>query len=291
MKRAVKGLAIVAGAVGALAAVSCLLVAPRRRDEELRTRWESLSRYRFAHRGLHDNQTPAPENSLAAFQLAREWGYGSELDVHLTADGYLVVIHDSGLARACGVEGIVEEKTLEELRELTLFGTQERIPTLEEVLETYENGEGACPPLVVEIKAHAGNQAELTEKVMEELDAHDVPYCVESFDPRVLLWLRRNRPDVIRGQLAEHFLQDESSELGLIQGTAAGALLFNVLSRPDFVAYRLEHRRHPAARLACGPLGAWRVYWTVQDDDGLSEADARDAVSIFEGFHPTVLSE
>lgn len=278
-------------AAGGIAALAFLLVAPRRRDEALRSRWESISRYRVAHRGLYDNQTPAPENSIAAFRLAREWGYGSELDVHLTADGSLVVIHDSKLQRACGVEGVVEEKTLDELKGLRLFGTHEGIPTFAQVLEVYEEGEGVCPPLIVELKTHEGNHADLTERAMAELDAHAVPYCVESFDPRVLLWLRRNRPDVIRGQLSENFLVDDDSELGLVTGAMHSALLLNAFARPDFVAYRFEHRHHPALMLACGALGAWRVYWTVASGEDLEVADLKDAVSIFEGFRPEAVRE
>lgn len=64
--------------------------------------WETFEHVRFAHRGLHG--PGVPENSLAAFRRAAEAGYGAELDVHLTADGYLAVIHDSDLARMCGVE-------------------------------------------------------------------------------------------------------------------------------------------------------------------------------------------
>ena len=273
-------------AIGATSAAFGALVAPRRRDEELLARWEKLCTYRYAHRGLHDNRTPAPENSLAAFTLAREWGYGSELDVHLSSDGELVVIHDSDLRRACDVCGTVEEMSRASLQELPLFGTHEHIPTLSQVLDVYEGGAGECPPLVVELKTHEANYPELTEKTLALLDAHNVPYCVESFDPRVLWWLRKNRPDVIRGQLSEHFVIDKDSKLSFVRGALHGALLFNVFARPDFVAYRFEHRHHPAVLLACGVLGAWRVYWTVGSEDDLNEADCKDAVSIFEGFMP-----
>lgn len=286
MKKLMKATSVGAGAAALAAAAACVLVAPRRRNEELHARWEQISRYRFAHRGLYDNTTLAPENSLMAFRFAREWGYGSELDVHLTADGRLVVIHDSDLKRACGVEGIVEDETYDQLRELRLFGTQERIPLFEDVLDVYESGEGTCPPLVVEVKVYRGNYVPLMEKVMALLDAHTVPYCVESFDPRAIYWLRRNRPDVIRGQLSEHFVADKESNVGFLRGLMAGALAINVLSRPDFVAYRFEHRHHPAMLLACGPLGAWRVYWTVGTEEDLDAADLKDAVSIFEGFNP-----
>ena len=275
-----------AGVAAGLAAGACALVAPRRGDEDVATTWEELSSYRYAHRGLHDNRTPAPENSLAAFRLAREWGYGSELDVHLTADDQLVVIHDSRLQRACGVEGIVEDKTLDELADLRLFGTREGIPTFASVLDVYEGGVGPCPPLVVELKTHGDNYAQLTRRVMELLDAHEVPYCVESFDPRVLWWLRRNRPEVVRGQLSENFLRDKDSDLGFVRGATHGALLYNVFARPDFVAYRHDHRRRVAVWLACRLLGARLVTWTIKSPAELAEVEEAGGVGIFEGFEP-----
>ena len=73
--------------------------------------WDKLLDWRYAHRGLYDNENGVPENSLAAFRLAAENGFGAELDVHLTADGQLAVIHDSDLQRVCGQEGKVEELT------------------------------------------------------------------------------------------------------------------------------------------------------------------------------------
>ncbi len=284
--RLAKVTVVAAGAAAGLVAGACALVAPRRRDEGVAGTWEELSTYRYAHRGLHDNQTPAPENSLAAFRLAREWGYGSELDVHLTADGQLVVIHDSRLQRACGVEGMVEEKALPELADLRLFGTREGIPTFAQVLDVYEGGKGPCPPLVVELKTHGANYAQLTERAMAELDSHHVPYCVESFDPRVLWWLRHNRPEVVRGQLSENFVLDKDSDLGFVRGVTHGALMYNVFARPDFVAYRHDHRRRVAVWLACKLLGARLVTWTIKSPQELAEVEAASGVGIFEGFEP-----
>ena len=284
--RLAKVAGVAAGLAVGVAAGACALVAPRRGDAGVDKQWSELSRYRYAHRGLHDNRTPAPENSLAAFRLAREWGYGSELDVHLTADGQLVVIHDSDTTRACGVEGVVEEMTLADLADLRLFGTQEGVPTFSQVLEAYESGEGTCPPLVVEVKTHEGNYAQLTAAVMDELDRHVVPYCVESFDPRVLWWLRRHRPEAVRGQLSENFPLDGNSSLGRVQGILHAALVHDVMGRPDFVAYRHEHRGHPSVRLACGVLGGHLVTWTVKTPQQLDEVESVGGVGIFEGFQP-----
>ena len=88
----------------------------------------------------------------------------------------------------CGVPGIVEEMTLDQVRRLRLAGTDERIPTLDEVLSVFEphEGEDVPAPLIVEVKSYCDDEAILTEKTLATLDAHGVTYCVESFDPRVL---------------------------------------------------------------------------------------------------------
>ena len=102
----------------------------------------------YAHRGLFDNESDAPENSLAAFQKAVEAGYGMEMDVQLTKDDQLVVFHDATLKRMCGVEGNVWDYTLEELKQFKLAKTDETIPSFEEVL----NLVAGRTPLIVEYK-------------------------------------------------------------------------------------------------------------------------------------------
>lgn len=97
----------------------------------------------FAHRGALAH---APENTLAAFELAIEQGAdGIELDAKLSADGHVVVIHDTTVDRTTGVHGRVKDMTLDELRDLgagSFFSTKfknEKIPTLEEVFEIVGN--------------------------------------------------------------------------------------------------------------------------------------------------------
>ena len=66
-----------------------------------------LRGFDYAHRGLHGNGVC--ENSLTAFRLAKENGFGVELDVHLLKDGNLAVIHDSDLIRITGKSGKIED--------------------------------------------------------------------------------------------------------------------------------------------------------------------------------------
>ena len=104
-------------AVGAAAAAGwCMLLRPRRNQPG----WEKFQGVRYAHRGLHDASAGVPENSLVAFRLAVEKGFGAELDVHLMADGQLAVVHDSDLTRVCGKAGCIEDLTAADLKDYPL---------------------------------------------------------------------------------------------------------------------------------------------------------------------------
>lgn len=254
----------------------CFLTWPRKNHPQ----WVLLRRYRYAHRGFHDK--PAiPENSLAAFRRAVDNGFGAELDVHLTKDGRLAVIHDSALKRVCGVEGCVEDFTAEELNAFRLEGTEEKIPFLEQVLPLFENK----TPLVVEIKAERGNHAELTAKTVACLNRFSVKYCMESFDPRVLIWLRRNHPEVVRGQLSQNFFQ-HPCDLNPVLRFLLTNLLDNGATRPDFIAYRFEDRRLISPRWVCHALGCQEINWTIRSAADMKTAEKEGHLVIFEKFDP-----
>lgn len=241
--------------------------------------WERLEGVRYAHRGLHGGPA-APENSLAAFDRAVQRGYGAELDVHLTADGRLAVIHDADLFRLCGRHGMVEEMTAAELSQVRLEGTEQAIPFLEEVLALFQGK----APLVVELKSAGGNHAALAEKTMECLDRFPIDYCVESFDPRVLAWLRRKRPEVLRGQLTQNFLKRPEG-LSLWNRLALTNLFYNFAARPDFVACRFDDRNLPAVRL-CRWMGVRSACWTIRTPEELRTAERERSLPIFECFDP-----
>lgn len=241
--------------------------------------WQALPGKLYAHRGLHG--PGVPENSLPAFRAAAEAGYGAELDVHLTADGRLAVFHDGSLARMCGVEGTVEAFSSQVLRELRLAGTTETIPFLEEVVPLFAGRPGG---LIVELKSAGGNHAALAEATVRCLDRFAVPYCVESFDPRCLLWLRRHRPEVLRGQLMQNFLERPEGLHGWNRLALTG-LFYNVAARPDFVAVRFADRKLPAVRL-CRALGVREALWTLRTAQELEAAEREGALAIFENVHP-----
>lgn len=230
---------------------------------------------RFAHRGLWDADTP--ENSLAAFEKAVNAGYGIEFDIHKTRDGHVVVFHDDTLMRMCGVEGRIEDKTLDELRALRLLGTEQGIPTLEELLALVDGR----VPLLVELKGTAFDTS-LCPVANEILSAYKGDYIIESFNPMLVRWYRKNRPDVVRGQLFCNLLKEKTgNKLFYVLITV---LATNVLARPHFLARGLDSAHNPAL-LLCKKLFKAPVYvWTVREPEQIPKDD-RDGI-IFEGFIP-----
>lgn len=245
--------------------------------------WAHFHQWRYAHRGLHNKEKGIPENSMAAFKLAAANGFGAELDVHLMKDGNLAVIHDASLLRTAGADVLIEDLTAEELENYRLEGTEQRIPLLEDVLPLFVDR----APLIVELKAERGNTEALAAAACKVLDKYKAEYCVESFDPRCLMWLWQNRPDVIRGQLSENFTAhgDAQHLPGGVRWILTN-LLLNVRTRPDFIAYRFEDRANLSLRLCRGFYRVQEASWTVRDRETMEKAEAAGNLVIFENFDP-----
>lgn len=234
-----------------------------------------LSGLYIAHRGLHDAENDIPENSILAFGKAVEMGFAIENDIHLTKDGEVVVFHDDDLNRMCGVSGRPEDMTLTALKELRLGNTEEKIPTLRECLDIVDGK----VPLLIEFKIRNGSADPLCEAAENVLKEYKGKYFVQSFYPFVLSWYKKNRKDILRGQLAAAF-KDDKPHMRML-----GMLLFNFFARPDFVSYENE-TKESFGRKMCTLLGALPVGWTFKEQSEI-DASRKDFKSyIFEGFLP-----
>ena len=270
----------------ALVIAACVLVlmiyavAPGRADETVSA---PFLRRNFAHRGLYAPDQSVPENSLAAFRLAVENGYGVELDVHLMKDGNLAVVHDSHLGRMCGADALIEDLTAEDLPMLKLDYSDETVPLFEDALKLFED---RPEPIIVELKTADGNYKALSERTMELLDRYNVQFCVESFDPRAVSWFRKNRPDVIRGQLSANLSGPDAKKSGnkpfLLWSVQH--LFCNLLSCPDFIAYDFSVRGLPELWLCRRLYHVQEVSWTIRSEADLEKAEALGNLVIFEGF-------
>ncbi len=232
-----------------------------------------------AHRGLHTKDKTVPENSLPAFRAAAEAGYGVELDIQLSRDGQVVVFHDDTLDRVCGVHGRVDEFTFEELRGMRLCGTQETIPLLTEVFEVM----GGRTPMIIELKTGRRND-ELCEKGLALMRAYNGPYCIESFDPRVVGIVRRQAPGLLRGQLADSYRSYRKTGAHPVPAFVFSHCLGNFLGRPDFIAWCPE-KRNWAVRL-CARLGAMMVMWTALPEHDTRKLEAENDAVIFQWYAP-----
>ena len=236
--------------------------------------------WKYAHRGLHGNGVP--ENSMAAFRLALENGYGIELDIHMLADGNLAVIHDTSLRRTAGVDVKIESLTIEELDNYRLEGSMETIPTFRQVLDLL----AGKAPMIVELKPENGNHDALTAAACKMLDDYDGLYCVESFDPRCIRWLMKNRPDIVRGQLAHNSLREGKGKVPLALRFLMTNLLSNFWNLPDFVAYRFCDRERLSVHIARKLWKIQGVSWTLQTQEEFDSAVEENWIPIFEGFQP-----
>lgn len=233
----------------------------------------------YAHRGLFENGTEAPENSLAAIRKAVEAGYGIEFDVQLSKDEQLVVFHDATLKRMCGVEGNVWDYTLEELTQMKLLGSEETIPTFQQVLAEVDGK----VPLIIEYKLDRV-QTTVCKLAQAQLDRYQGLYCIECFNPLALIWYRKNRSKVMRGQLCEEHFRNERFKGNPIY-VIMSYLLTDFVTRPDFIAYNYQHAGNLSRRV-CRILGGLSVAYTVKSQEAYEQAKQEFDLFIFDSFIP-----
>jgi len=260
-----------------LAAVWLYMIAPCKKN---RPDDSALRGWKYAHRGLHDGNVNVPENSMEAFRLAVEKGYGMELDVQLTKDGRLVVHHDGSLKRVCGVGKRILDLTWDELCAIPLPDGS-RVPLFSEVLELVDGR----APIIVEIK-HYGGPAKIAAAALEVLKGYTGPYCVESFNPLAMQYFRKNAPHILRGQLAMAGKRNSES-VDLVSYLALRTLLVNCVSRPHFVAYSVPTDRTVSMWLMKHVFKPLLACWTVRSQEVLDYSDKEGYLyPIFELFTP-----
>lgn len=217
-----------------------------------------IKKYRFiAHRGIHLNGTDIVENSIPAFTLAIQKRLAIELDVHLTKDGNVVVVHDHNLKRITGIDKIVEDLTLKEIKNMFLFNTSNKIPTFEEVLKIVDGK----VPIIIEIK-NEGKVGKLESKLYEILKEYKGEYAIESFNPLSLLWFKKHASEVTRGQLSAKKIDSISFALNLLLSN----MIFNFLTKPHFIAYNIEDINDKMYK-KCRKKGRKLIAWTLRTED------------------------
>ncbi|MFO1184083.1 MAG: glycerophosphodiester phosphodiesterase family protein [Bauldia sp.] len=203
----------------------------------------------IAHRGLHDASRGIVENTLGAAAAAAAAGYGVEVDIRLTADEGVAVFHDDTLDRLTTSAGSLARFTAAELRTVAIRESRERIPILEELLETI----AGRVPLVLELKTVRGDRGRLVRRVLAAIEPYRGNVALMSFDA---------------GAMALIAASPRAAPLGLVAASNATALAALARWRasqralPHFLAFgatALPAWVAAAFRRQARPVLAWTV--------------------------------
>jgi glycerophosphoryl diester phosphodiesterase len=235
----------------------------------------------FAHRGA---RRAAPENTLPAFSAALDMGAaGIELDVHLSADGQLVVIHDFSVDKTTDGHGLVTQMSTAELRRLdagshfspAFAGT--RIPTLEEVLDLV----GSRCRINIEIKSmdiYARDASEAVAAIIRQRSLYE-QVIVSSFNPISLIKLRHLDPAIA---------------LGVLYDGEMPAFFRRVWAGPPI----LPEAQHPHHRLIDAAYMAWAQgigvqvnTWTVNEPEEARRLAALGVTTLITDAPDVLLAE
>lgn len=235
----------------------------------------------IAHRGLHDRSRAILENTASAFAAAIEHGYAIECDLQLTRDGEAVVFHDETLDRLTEQKGRVIDRTAEELQEIPLRGTRDRMQRLEELLRQVDGR----APLVIELKSHWDGSTRLAERALDVLAAYRGRHALMSFDPDLVAAVADGDPDTVRGIVADRVTGKEYQGLPFPRRLELRTLDHFARSRPHFLSYH-------AAGLPYGPartlrqLGMPVICYTIRSQAEAARARRYCDQITFEGFLP-----
>ncbi|MEN8252651.1 MAG: glycerophosphodiester phosphodiesterase family protein [Patescibacteria group bacterium] len=185
----------------------------------------------IAHRGLHDDEVA--ENSLIAFLRAVDAGYPIELDVQLTTDEKLIVFHDWTLDRVTGESGELSEKKYDEIKNLTLGNSNQKILLFQDVLALVDGQ----VPIIVEIKSKKYFDFKICEETYNLLKNYNGECAVSSFNAFVVRWFKENAKEVVRGQNFTNF-GNENFVIAFFKKIFSYITWIFSANNPDFFACR-----------------------------------------------------
>ena len=203
----------------------------------------------IAHRGIHNEAIP--ENSMKAFSLALKKNIPIEFDVHILKDKNIVVFHDDNLKRMTNKDKFIKECTYEEIKDLKLKNTNEKIPLLKDVLKLVDGKVLLDIELKMDVTDHS-----LEDGLIEILKDYNGEVILKSFDYRKVKYLKKHT----------------NYKIGLLIKRMSGFkdfiirnINFNIMIKPDFLACNKN-------MLDCKSVKTFKkdIYiWTIKNKDEL----------------------
>ncbi len=235
----------------------------------------------IAHRGLHDAENGIIENTPSAATAAIAARYGIETDLQISADGEAMVYHDDRLGRLTDGAGAVREWSAAALRQVPFRATGDRMMALGELCDLV----AGRVALLVELKSRFDGDLRVADRAAAVLADYAGPVGIMSFDPALIVRLRRIAPTLTRGIVAErHYRDPEWRFLRPARKLELAFLMHGGTSRPDFIAYRVADLGAIAPRAARHMFGLPLLAWTVRSASDRVRAVRFADQMIFEGF-------
>lgn len=269
-----KKISVITGVVIVLISIYAYLISGEKIDDK-KAIW--LVESPIAHRGLRNGDIP--ENSIKSFKKAMEKNYTIELDVQLTKDKKLVVFHDDNLKRMTNCDKKVKDVNYQDLKKLRLENTDEKIPTLKEVINLVDNK----VPLLIEIK-NSDDVKSVCEATYNEMKNYKGRYAIQSFNPFALEYFKKKDEKILRGQLSGT-LKKDADNLKLYEKFLLKNLMLNFKSKPNFICYELDGINNLSVRLLQGrnyPI----ISWTIENEEDMKKAYEKTDNIIFDNIEP-----
>jgi glycerophosphoryl diester phosphodiesterase len=235
----------------------------------------------IAHRGLHDAAQGIIENTAAAAAAAIAGGYGVEADLQISTDGEAMVHHDDALGRLTDGSGALCRMSAAVLKQVPFRATADRMMTLGDLTDLV----AGRAPLVIELKGRFDGDLRLAERAAKVLAGYRGPAAVMSFDPTLIIALRRIAPRLVRGIVARRRYEPPRWKfLTAAQRFELSFLLHGWKSRPAFLAYQVDDLATLPPRIARRVFGLPLLAWTVRTAEQRTTAARLADQVIFEGY-------
>lgn len=242
----------------------------------------------IAHRGLHDRSRGIIENTASAFEAACQRGYTIECDVQLSRDGIPMIFHDDDLDRLTGVPGPVSARTMAELASYKLLGSATG-DTPQSFAEFLAQVDGRVL-LQIELKQQPDQSATevLAQTVLDALQRYRGSVTIESFDPRLIVALRKRGAAYPIGIITYGYDEPEwDSHVAGGTKFMLRHLLHWPQTRFDFISCRDNALDLPAVKLFRS-FGVPVTTWTIKSSAAALAVMGKADQIVFEGFEPAI---
>ncbi|MFM8860760.1 MAG: glycerophosphodiester phosphodiesterase family protein [Methylocystis sp.] len=242
----------------------------------------------IAHRGLHDLCNGIIENSISAALCAIQSHYAIECDIQKTREGNYVVFHDDTLDRLTTHTGAISQYTLQDLQKIPLLTTQDTIPSLHLFLETI----GGRTPLFIEIKSDFSDCVEFPHEIARTLSQYQGPIALESFDPRVIAYIRHHAKNLALSHIPlgiiaqENYSEKEWPMLSRDLNESMTHFLHFDETQPDFISWRYTDLPHAIPNLFKTALHKPVTSWTIRSLQAEKKTLKWVDQIVFEGYRP-----